>query len=115
VNEVKRYWRDKVVSLLQWGAGLSVLLAGWAIQSQEKFKLVGASWPEQKDEILAAVGLLSVSVLYAPLLPLAIWYIYKNFLDKETDETVLPYPFAMLCAVVLPLIELVIAILMCIL
>lgn len=115
MNEVRKYWRDKVVILVQWGAALAVLLAGWAIQSQEKFKLIGASWPEQKDEILAAIGLLSVSILYAPLLPFAIWYIYKNYLAEETDETVLPYRLAMMCAILLSLLELVIALLMCVL
>jgi hypothetical protein len=113
VNEVQRYWRDKVVNLFQWGAALSVLLAGWAIQSQEKFQLLNASWPRQRDEILGAIGLLTVVILCAPLLPLAVRYIYKNFLDKETDETVLSYRFAMMCAVVLAVVDIAITLLMC--
>ncbi len=113
MNEVKKYWRDKITSLLQWGSALCVLLSGWAIQSQEKFKLMG-SWPAQKNEILAAIGLLAVSILLAPLLPLAVWYIYKHFLSTDIDETVLPYRFAMTFAIVLPLLALIIAVLICI-
>lgn len=92
------YWRDSVSNLLKWGVGLFVLFAGWAISHYERFK-VKFDWPEGRHEIVAAIGLLGVTLLYSIVLPLGINTIYKKFLlNATTDKTVLPYKFAMQCA-----------------
>ena len=123
MDEAKKYWRDKVTNLLQAGAAVFILLVGWAIQNHSRFALLhGGQFifsPPTKDarnEVYAAVGLISLSVVYAPLLPLATHTIYKKFLnaDKDStdiDSTVLPYSFAMTCALVLSVLTLAFSIL----
>ena len=108
MNEAQKYWRDKVTNVLQWGAAVFILFAGWAVDHHERFGL----WSKQRDEILAAIGLLSVTTFYAPLLPLAVRYIYKKFLTPIPDETVLPQGFALTCAFVLSVLTWVVAFLM---
>jgi hypothetical protein len=108
MNDVQKYWRDKVSSLLQWGAGIFILLVGWGVQQHERFAYRGT--PNQK---LAAFTLLAASIVYAPLLPLAIRHIYRKFLGtSEVDDTVLPFSFALLCAVVLSSLTVMVAILL---
>ena len=103
------YWRDRVSNLLQWGVGLFVLFAGWAIDNYERFK-VKMPWPEGRNEIVGAIGLLAVTFIYSIVLLLGIKTIYRKFLEKaHTDQTVLPYKFAMLCAWVLVIFTLTLA------
>lgn len=115
MSDAQVYWRDRVTNLLQWGAALLILFAGWAVDHQNVFQLVDASWPKQRDQIMAAIGLLVATIIYAPLLPLAVAYIYRRHLKKtDTDATVLPRRFAMTCAIVLSAVTLLIAALMAI-
>jgi hypothetical protein len=90
MNPVQEYWRDRVTNMLQWGAALFVVFAGWALQSHEKFRLHGASWSFGRDQLLAGIGLLLVTVPYSLLFPTGIRLIYKKFLCSGTDATVLP-------------------------
>jgi hypothetical protein len=113
MNQVQEYWRDKVANMLQWGAALFVLFAGWALQSHEKFRLRGASWSSGRDELLAAIGLLTVTIPYSILFPVAVGVVYKRFLGSGTDATVLPRRVALAFAVVLSFCTLAVAVLMC--
>jgi hypothetical protein len=89
-----------------------VLFTGWAVDHQEVFQLLGASWPAQRDQIMAAIGLLVATILYAPLIPLAVFLIYWRHLTSGTDGTVLPRWLAMTCATGLPVFTLIVAALM---
>ncbi|HEV8493494.1 MAG TPA: hypothetical protein VGR76_14560, partial [Candidatus Angelobacter sp.] len=72
MNKVQEYWRDRISNMIQWGAALFVVFGGWALQSHEKFRLRGASWSSGRDELLAAIGLLAVTIPYSVLFPLGI-------------------------------------------
>ena len=105
------YWRDRVTNLLQWGAALFVLFSGYAIDHYERFK-VRAPWPSGRNEIVAAGGLLAASFVYAIVLPLGIMTIYRKFLFRaKTDKTVLPYQFAIKCALLLVLFTVILSLL----
>lgn len=109
MDEVKKYWRDRVFNLLQWGTALFILFVGWAVSGDYKiFKIASGS----KEHITAAVGLLVASLCYVPLLPVAIKYIYRNHLSEGLDKTVLPYGFARTCACILSALPLIVAALM---
>ena len=114
MSDVQVYWRDRVTNLLQWGAALFIIFAGWAVDHQNVFQLLDTSWPEQRDQIMAAIGLLVATILYAPLLPLSMAHIYRKHLSTGTDTTVLPCWFAMTCALALSAFTLIIAALMAI-
>src|SRR5262245_51389283 len=114
MNDVQIYWRDRVTNLLQWGAAVFILFTGWAVDHQEVFRLLGASWPDQRDQIMAAIGLLTATILYAPLIPLAVFLIYRKHFRSGADGTVLPRWLAMTCATALPVFTLIVAALMAI-
>ena len=107
MTEIKIYWRDRVVQLLQAATGLFFLFAGWGLSSSSKFNIGG-----NRGEKLAAYGLLICTVIYSILFPLAIIYIYKKFLKGENDDTVLSGNFSIITAVILSLSTLAVAILL---
>jgi hypothetical protein len=96
-----------VVHLLQAGIALFVLFAGWGLASSSKFNIRG-----DQEQKLAAYGLLLCTLIYSILFPLAIRSIYKKYLNHNIDETVLSSNFAIICASILSLFTLVIAILL---
>jgi len=106
------YWRDKVTTILQWAGAVFVLFVGWSIDHYERFK-VKEPWPNGKNEIVAAAGLIFITILYSIVLLLGVKTIYKRFLNKaQKDNTVLPYRFAMWCGGVLALLTLGVALLL---
>jgi hypothetical protein len=112
MNKVQEYWRDRISNMIQWGAALFVVFGGWALQSHEKFRLRGASWSSGRDELLAAIGLLAVTIPYSVLFPLGIHIITRNS-SAHTDATVLPRRLALTFAIVLSFCTLAVAVLMC--
>jgi len=106
MNEIQKYWRDRVNNLLQWGAAIFILLVGWGVTRHETFAFGG-----NRNQRLASYSLLAASIVYTPLLPLAIRYIYRRFLNDGIDETVLSYRFAMTCAIILSALTLIVAVL----
>ncbi len=95
------YWRDRITNILQWGSGYFVLLAGWSLGNYERFKIT-KGWPAGRHEIVAACGLIFVTVLYCFILIMSIKTIYtKYLLPAEKDETVLSYKFAKCCTYLL--------------
>jgi hypothetical protein len=107
MTEIKIYWREKVVHLLQAATALFFLFAGWGVSSSSKFDIHG-----NHEEKLAAYGLLICTVIYSILFPSAIIYIYKKFLHGKNDETVLPRHFSIISAFILSLSTLGVAILL---
>jgi len=107
MTEIKIYWRDMVVHLLQAATALFFLFAGWGLSSSSKFNICG-----NQEEKLAAYGLLICTAIYSILFPLAIIHIYKKFLSGKNDETVLPRNFSIISAFLLSLSALGIAILL---
>jgi hypothetical protein len=106
------YWRDRVSNILQWAGAVFILFVGWSIDHYERFK-IKKPWPEGRNEIVAASGLIFITLLYSIFLLLGIKTIYKKFLNQvKKDNTVLSYPFAMWCASVLALLTLGVALLL---
>ena len=112
MHEVQVYWRDKVDHLLQWGGALLIVFAGWAMTNHRDFDLSPGSSPQDVDRFLAACGLLAITIPYGVLHPLAVFTIYRRYLRAGVDRTVLPFPFAMTCSLILSLATLSIAFLM---
>jgi hypothetical protein len=107
MTDVKKYWRDRVVNLLQAATGLFFLFAGWGLSSSSEFNIGG-----NREQRLAAYGLLICTGIYSILFPWAIIYIYKKFLTGEKDETVLSSTFSITSAFLLSLSTLAVAILL---
>jgi hypothetical protein len=111
-RETFHYWRDRISSILQWAGAVFILFVGWSIDHYERFK-VKNPWPEGRNEIVAASGLIFITLLYSIFLLLGIKTIYKKFLKgAKEDNTILSYSFAMWCASVLALLTLGVALLL---
>lgn len=85
IEERTKYWRDQVDVLLKSGAALIVLFAGWALGHHKDFDL-GSECP---DRVLAAIGLLVMSLAYAIFLFLSVWKIYQHPLASSAESTLL--------------------------
>ncbi|OLE51388.1 MAG: hypothetical protein AUG51_23095 [Acidobacteria bacterium 13_1_20CM_3_53_8] len=105
MDEVQKYWRDKVMGLFQWSLTLYLLLAGWSITYHDKFELCADSTKsiaDNRDNFIRAVSFISMSLMYGIALPLLVRHIYQKFLPKEKiDATVLPYRVALTTSMVL--------------
>lgn len=92
--EVISYWRDKVITILQWGAGVLVLFAGYAADHSGLFKISLGG-----ERACAGAGLLFMTALYAFFLPFSVSKIHNSFLKQAgNDLTILRKKYAMLIA-----------------
>ena len=96
-----------VVHLLEIGGALFTVFAGWGLSSSDKFDIGG-----DREEKLAAYGLLVCTVIYAAIFPMAINSIYRKFLKEKNDKTVLSHQFAFTCAICLSLATCCVAVLL---
>ena len=115
MGEVQKYWRDKVMSLLQWSLTLYLLLAGWSITYHDKFELCAdstKSLADNRDNFIRAISFISMSLIYGIALPLLVRYIYRKFLPQgEIDATVLPYRVALTSSILLSSLIILLAVL----
>lgn len=94
MDEVQKYWRDKVMGLIQWSTTIYVLIVGWSVTNHEKFEFCAdpsKSGADNRDNLVRAVWLFGGSIVFGVALPIIVHLIYKKFLPADkTDETVLP-------------------------
>jgi hypothetical protein len=92
MNDVKKYWRDKVMQLLGAGTGVLIAVAGWSLTETEKFEI--GPWAENKNfgTVLRAIALLLFSGAFGLAWLWATHRIYRRYLSDDVDETVLPWP-----------------------
>jgi hypothetical protein len=94
IDKRVEYWRDQVSLLLKSGAAIIVLFAGWAISHHKEF-LLDCDDPWGRDRSVAAIGLLSMSLVYAAFLPLSVAYIYSgDRLGEKAEKTLIPKKLA---------------------
>jgi hypothetical protein len=104
MNDVQVYWRDKVTQLLGWSTGLLFVFIGWSVEHHSEFEWgpwsQGHADPsDTRDAIIRAIGLIIFAALYSVIFPLCVRAIYKRFLRRDIDDTVLRYSLAMTFAV----------------
>jgi amino acid permease len=93
MDEVQKYWRDKVMGLFQWGITIYLLILGWSLTYHDKFEFCRdpmKTFAENRDNRVRAWSLFVGSIVFGVALPLVIHLIYKNYLSERTDDTVLP-------------------------
>jgi len=106
MDEPKKYWRDMVIDILKWGGAIFVLFAGWAASDHYSiFKIREGS----KDQKVAGIALLVVSLAFAFLLPASLYYIYEHPLKNIKDETLLSRKFVLACACTISILVLFVA------
>jgi hypothetical protein len=100
MDEVQKYWRDKVMGIFQWSIALYILLAGWSLTLHEKFELCRDNkLPDSvnNDNFIRAISLISMCTIYGIAFPLIVRFIYRRFLPKDkVDATVLSYRLALI-------------------
>jgi hypothetical protein len=116
MKETQVYWRDKVTQLLGWSTGLLFVFIGWSVEHHSEFEWGPLSQghddpSDTRDAVIRAVGLIVFAALYSVVFPLLVRAIYRRFLHRDTDETVLPYSLAITFAVVLSFFILLVALL----
>lgn len=92
MDEIKKYWRDKVMQLLGWGTAAFVAVAVWSIDKSDKFEL-GPLADDTSDlgNIIRAIALLLFAIAFGPTWFHAVRWIYARHLSQKIDDTVLPW------------------------
>jgi len=91
MDEVKKYWRDRLLQLLGWGTAAVAALAAWSIDKTEAFELGPlASQSCDYGNGIRAVALLLFSVGFGVGWYRSIAWIYRVHLSHDTDATVIP-------------------------
>lgn len=92
MDEVKKYWRDKVMQLLSWGTAALIAVAGWSIKESQKFEIGPlAGQKEDLGNVIRAIALLLFAVVFSLAWFSAVRWIYTRHLSQDTDATVLPW------------------------
>lgn len=108
MDEVQKYWRDKVMGLFQWSITIYLLIVGWSITYHDKFEFCAdpsKSSADNRDNLCRAISLFVGSIVYGVALPTLVHLIYKKFLPKDkTDETVLDERILLTLSIVLSIL-----------
>ena len=109
MDDVKRYWRDMVASILKWSVGIYLLVAGWSIDKHDQFELACFdihNFDKGNGKGLRAAGLLLMTVIYIGGLHLIVWRIYARYLGGTVDGTVLSQRAALIFCFIVSLLTL---------
>jgi len=113
MEEVQKYWRDKVMGLLQWSITIYLLILGWSVTYHDKFEFCAdktKSYAENRDNLVRAISLFGGSLLFGIALPTLVHLIYKHFLPRDkVDETVLPKAVLMTFSVTLAVLLIIVS------
>ena len=88
LNEIQKYWRDRLMELLAWGTALLLLVAGWSVSEHDAFEFFGAC--ATNGSRIRAAALILFSCVYTVAWRRAIRWVFRTHLDRDVDGTVLP-------------------------
>ena len=95
MDEVKKYWRDKSVQVLGWGAAALATVSGWSVTQSEQFEIGPlAGGTGDLRNLIRAVALLLFASVFCTAWFASLKWIYTQHLTKGVDETVIPWSAA---------------------
>lgn len=91
MDEIKKYWRDKVTQILTWGTTVFIAISVWSLTESEKFELGSMADNLSTGNKLRAIGLFIFVFIFSIGWFRIIQWIYTNHLSGEIDGTVIPW------------------------
>jgi len=95
IGPVQEYWRDRIMSTINWGTTIWLIVIGWLVLNSEKFSVLSKSPPK----VVSAVVMLIMVPFCGLVWSLILHIIYVKWLTCDVNDTVLPHKIVMSYAI----------------